>query len=199
MRGRGLCAIHSFEHRIATEALAGLTLADSNRRMADYWLSLWDGDALPLRGRFSPAAVRDLLAGVQIFEFKPGAYMRVRLAGTAINQAFGRDITGADLFALSSETSREGRMTRSSRVAEGMISFVVRRGQSRLGAPVESQELQLPFADVTDDGARLILFHTDWRPVVGEPGVADVVDPLLPPVEFTLFPLWDAPAIRNVA
>lgn len=186
-----------FEHRIAVSVLDSLPLAETNRRMADYWLSLWTGDKLPPRSAFSPSAVRDLLPGIQIFEFKPNAYMRVRLAGTAINQAFGRDITGVDLMAISPDHSREGRMARSSRVAEGMISFVIRRGESRMGKPVESQEIQLPFADMTEDGARQIMFHTNWRPAIAEPGVADIVDPLLPPAEFTLYPLWDAPPIRG--
>ena len=165
-------------------------MAPNNRRLADYWLSLWEGDALPARGRFEPAPVRDLLPGIMIQEVKPGVSMHVRLSGTAINQAFGRDVTGCDLLALSPPEVRAERLARNSHVADGAIGLAVRRAESRLGAEAESQELHLPFRDVIADGARLILFHTDWRPRDAEPGVPEIADVLRLAAEFRTVPLW---------
>lgn len=162
----------------------------SNRRLADYWLSLWDGDALPARRRFEPAPMRDLLPGIMIQQVKPDVSMHVRLSGTAINQAFGRDITGCDLLALSPPGIRAERLARNSRVADGAIGLAVRRAKSRLGVDVVGQELHLPFRDVIADGARLILFHTDWRPRDAEPGVPEVTDALRLAAEFRTVPLW---------
>jgi len=190
----GGVVIRRFDRQIAERVLASWSLAVGNRRLADYWLSLWEGDELPQRRRFAPAAVRDLLAGIMIQEVKPGVRMTVRLCGTAINQAFGRDLTGCDLIALSPPAVRAERLARNSRIAEGAIGLATRRGETRMGRPVASQEIHLPFADITEDGARLILLHSSWRPKSAEPGVAEVEDVLRLAEEFQIVPLWsDAP------
>lgn len=122
--------------------------------------------------------MRDLLPGVMIQEITPGVSMIVRLSGTAINAAFGRDLTGWDLIAMSPDGARTERLARNSDVAKGAIALGVRRRTTRLGHETESQEIQLPFGDVTADGARQILFHTSWRPENAQPGVAEVGDVL---------------------
>lgn len=185
--------IHRFDRQIAETALGMLPLAETNRRLAVYWLSLWEGDALPPRSRFAPAAVPDLLPGIMIQEVKPGLSMTVRLCGTAINQAFGRDLTGCDLIALSPPEARAERLARNSRIAEGAIGFGVRRGETRTGKSTESQEIHLPFRDVTENGARLILLHSTWRSRDAEPGVAEVENVLRLAEEFQIVPLWSAP------
>ncbi len=185
-----IAAPRTFDYALAEEAMAALPLDARNRQLTDYWLSLWDGDALPARARFEPARVRDHLPGIMLMEIKPGCYVRARLAGTAVNQAFGIDLTGRDILSLSPPDVRQGRLERNSIVAGGAASFTVRRALSRLGSLVRSQEIQLPFADMTPDGARLVLFHSSWRPEGAEPGVADVVDTLLPPVDWRIIPLW---------
>lgn len=161
-----------------------------NRRLADYWLTLWEGNALPCRDQFSPAAVRDLLPGLMIQEIKPGASMTVRLSGTAINAAFGRDLTGCDLIALSPPETRAERLARNSRIAEGAVGLAMRRRKTRLGFDAESQELHLPFRDVGADGARQILLHTSWRPKNVSPGQPEVMELLRLADEFHIVPLW---------
>lgn len=183
-------SIRRFEHRLAVSAFDGLPLAATNRRFAEYWLSLWQDDELPRRARFSPAAVRDLLPGTMILEVKPGARVGVRLSGTAINQAFGRDITGADLLELSPAAARAGRLANHSAVAEGAIGLARRRLRSQFGGEVESQEVYLPLGDVSEDGARLVLLHTDWRPSNPLPGTPNVEGVLEPVAEFRVFRLW---------
>ena len=191
----GGVVIRRFDRQIAETALAGWSLAAANRRLAEYWLSLWEGDALPPRSRFAPAAVRDLLPGIMIQEVKPGVRMTVRLCGTAITQAFGRDLTGCDLVALSPPDVRAERLARNSRIAEGAIGLAARRAMSRMGKPAESQEIHLPFADITEDGARLILLHSSWRPKGAEPGVPEVENVLRLADEFQIVPLWCDPPV----
>jgi len=179
----------AFDHAFAAAALRGQEWSACNRKLAEYWLGLWHGDALPARTDFSPQAVRDLLPGMMILEIKPNVRVTARLAGTAVNSAFGIDLTGKDILALSPEASREGRLARNSEVAKGAASLCVRNAQTRLGQIVTSQEIQLPLSDFTEDGARLVLFHTSWRPENAQPGVPDVTRTLEAPADWRIIPL----------
>ncbi len=148
----------------AAEGFAALDLALESRRIADYWLSLWEGNELPLRARFEPLHVRDLLPGVMVMEVKPGERVRVRLSGSAINAAVGMDLTGKDLLELTPDQDRRTRLERNSQSALGNAGWSLRRGTSPDGATWSAEEVYLPFRDCTDDGARLVLFHTTLRP-----------------------------------
>lgn len=77
-----------------------------------------------------------------------------------------------------------------SAVAEGAIGLARRRLRSRFGGEVESQEVYLPLGDVSEDGARLVLLHTDWRPSNPLPGTPNVDGVLEPVAEFRVFRLW---------
>jgi len=181
--------LRRFDWSVASSAFEALPLCAGNRQIVRYWLSLWEGDELPLRARFEPLRVRDLLPGVVIMEIKPQERVLIRLSGSAINRAFGMDITGKDILALTPERHRATRLARNSRVAEGAASFVHRSGITADGAPWSSEEVQLPFRDLTPDGARLILLHTSWCP---PEGVQDAVleDVLAPAEDFQTIPLW---------
>jgi hypothetical protein len=148
---------------VARAAFEKLALSPSNEKLARYWLSLWDGDALPKRAQLSPARVKDLLPGIGIFEVRPGESSRCRLSGTAIQHALGREIAGLDWRQYTAKEHWQSRLARNSQIADGGVGVGLRRGQPDGGAGA-TQELQLPFADETEDGARLILFHLDWRP-----------------------------------
>ena len=143
----------------AARAFARLALTDSNRKLADYWLSLWTGGNLPQRAQLSPARIKELLPGIGIFEVRAGESSRCRLAGTAIQRALGREIAGADWRSYTPAGQQGERLLRNSAIANGAVGIGIRAGASG-----STQELQLPFADETEDGARLILFHLDWRP-----------------------------------
>jgi hypothetical protein len=157
---------------LATNAFAKLPLSASNIRLAQYWLSQWDGDQLPHRAQMSPARIKDLLPGIGIFEVPAGESSRCRLAGTAIQHALGREIAGMDWRSYTRADQHAERLTRNSAIAHGAVGIGTRRSENRV-----TQELQLPFADETEDGARLILFHLDWRPesiLGGSPSIAPV-------------------------
>lgn len=174
-----------------------MPLSPANRRLADYWLELWNGDELPLRAGFSPARVRALLPGIMIQEVVSGKRVCIRLCGTAISQAFGRDLTGADLIAISPDATREERLAYHSRVAEGAIGFAIRRGVNRHKQPAASEELHLPFRDLTEGGGRLVLFHSDWRARGAHPGVAEVPGVLNCSIEMRVLPLTEDGAAHS--
>ncbi|RED52382.1 PAS domain-containing protein [Aestuariispira insulae] len=69
---------------------------DRSRRYFDYWKSLprEPGEILPPRSRFLPEDVPELLSTTAIYELVSPDLLKARLQGTAINERFGRDITG---------------------------------------------------------------------------------------------------------
>lgn len=148
---------------LAVDALSKLPLSLMNKRLAQYWLSLWRGDELPLRADFSPSQVRALLPGIGIFEVRPNESARCRLAGTIIGRAVGRELTGCDWRSYTEKALWGERLRRNTEIATGSVGVGIRHAPHPDG-PRVTQELQLPFADEAEDGARLLLFHLDWRP-----------------------------------
>ena len=144
---------------VALAAFERFSLSATNEKLARCWLSLWSGDTPPKRSQLSPSRMKDLLPGIGIFEVRPGESSRCRLSGTAIQRALGREIAGLEWRQYTPVDQWHSRLARNSQIAEGAIGIGVRRSVSGV-----TQELQLPFADETEDGARLILFHLDWRP-----------------------------------
>jgi len=158
---------------LAMNAFAKLPLSPTNIKLAQYWLSLWDGDQLPHRAQLSPARMKDLLPGIGIFEVRAGESSRCRLAGTAIQRALGREIAGTDWRAYTPHHQHAERLERNSIIASGAVGIGTRRNNTADGIS-STQELQLPFADRTEDGARLILFHLDWRPESTLSGITSI-------------------------
>jgi hypothetical protein len=158
----------------AIDAFSNLPLSVANARLATYWLSLWRGDTLPLRSDFSPSQVREHLPGIGIFEVRPGESTRCRLAGTIIRDAVGRELTGCDWRSYTNEDQWAERLARNTTIASGAVGVGIRYNPRVDGLRI-TQELQLPFADATEDGARLLLFHLDWRP-----GPVDIKSPAMP-------------------
>lgn len=147
---------------VALAAFEKLSLSPANDKLARYWLSLWNGNMPPTRAQLSPSRMKDLLPGIGIFEVRPGESSRCRLSGTAIQRALGREIAGLDWRQYTPKDQWHSRLARNSQIAEGGVGVGLRRVSKENGGI--TQELQLPFADETEDGARLILFHLDWRP-----------------------------------
>lgn len=147
----------------AIAAFSKLDLSGPNLQLAHYWLSLWQGGEIPLRSAFNPAKVKNLLPGVGIFEVRPGESVRCRIAGTSLVQSINRDISGTDWRDYTPKEHWAARLERNSTIALGSVGVGIRHGVSENG-PTRSIELQLPFGDQAEDGARLMLFHLDWRP-----------------------------------
>jgi PAS domain len=148
---------------LAVDALSKLPLSVANKRLAQYWLSLWREEDLPRRTDFSPSQVREHLPGIGIFEVRPNESARCRLAGTVIAHAVGRELTGCDWRSYTDKELWGERLRRNTEIATGSVGVGIRHNARVDGLHV-TQELQLPFADQTEDGARLLLFHLDWRP-----------------------------------
>lgn len=178
-----------FSRAAAERALGDYPLMRCNRRVVDCWLSLWEGDEFPRRADFDPQMVPAEIPGLMVQEIKKGAYVRVRQSGKSVNQAFGLDMTGRDILELSPPDERAPRRERNDPVADGAASYCVRSANMPDGTVAVSQEVQLPFRDITPDGARLVLFHTSWRAVPSESALADLQNLLRSPIAFRVIPL----------
>lgn len=143
----------------------------NGQRVANYWLSLWRGDELPLRADFKPRDIADQLPSIGIFDVIPDKSVRCRLFGSILAQGIGRDITGEDWLALTPESQRVARLERFSTVARGAIGRGLRTSIRESGEQQFSEELLLPFGDVAGDGTRQVLVHVAWRPTAYDPTV----------------------------
>lgn len=178
-----------FDYARASLALEATPLGPLNRKLAQYWLSLWDGNSLPSRSAFNPARVRDLLPGIVILAVRPGEAIQCRLAGSAIQMGLGQDITGKDWLAMTPADQRKTRMERVSTLCAGAASRNIRSGFTWGGSAVTAEELQLPFADAAEDGTRLLLSHTGWRSGTFDRRNPQVRDAHHVAAEFGLIPL----------
>jgi len=173
--------------RVIAEHLDG-----DHRRLAEYWLTLWDGDQLPRRVSFRPERVRDLLPGIAVFEVKPNVSVHCRIAGTAFLYRFGLDIAQKDWIELTAPSKRTLRLERNTRIAQGAISFCRRLDPNRPQGAALFSDVQLPFR-AEPDGTVCYLHHSDWRPRNSEYEMARTRLGEIAPAEefrpFDLFPL----------
>ncbi|HEY5337201.1 MAG TPA: PAS domain-containing protein [Rhizomicrobium sp.] len=161
-------------------------------RVARYWLSLWRGGELPVRADFRPRDVAEQLPSLALFEVVPEHSVRCRLFGSVLAQGLGQDVTGKDWLALTPEASRPLRLERFSTVALGAIGRGLRAGMRESGEEQFSEEIMLPFGDVTEDGTRQVLIHIAWRQTAYNPTVTNVAHSGGLSVEFRLIPLQAA-------
>lgn len=144
--------------------LKSLRLSQSNRQMVDYWMSLSEDGAIPVRSAFDPTAASELLRGCTLFDVVPGERVTCRIAGMVFKLILGSNIAGQDWLALTAPRHREQRMARYSAIAQGAVGVARRTASSNGQDPVQIEEVMLPFAGVAEDGATQVLVHTDWRP-----------------------------------
>jgi hypothetical protein len=165
-----------WNRQTAEQALGALGFNAKNRALAQYWLSLWDGDTPPARGAINPARMKDMLPGIAIFGCRPNEGVHCRLAGSAIVMGLGVDVTGRDLIAMTPPEFQKPRLERASRVALGAVSRRHQRFLTRTGDAVLVEDIQLPLSGVAEDGSRAILYHADWRPRTLDRRIGEVVD-----------------------
>ena len=153
-----------FDRNAARSALGAVSFVPDNRRLADYWLSLWDGDALPLRRHFEPRRVPNLLSGICIFDVVPNKQVTCRLAGSAIRQALGYELKNTDWLAHLAPGDRPVRLSRFTELTLGTAAWSLRRARYIDGHDRIAEEILLPFGDVGLDDVRHVMTHSAWRP-----------------------------------
>jgi hypothetical protein len=170
----------SFDKQIAVRCFEENPPSIDAKPVVEYWLSLWRGDALPLRADFKPKAVVKALPAIAIFDVVPGKSVHCRLMGSGLTQGLGHDPKGQDWIALTRPEDREGRLARWSAVARGAIGRGLRTGFRESGAKQFSEELLLPFAPAEESDVCHVLYHISWKQTVYDPtrGGVDAVNSL---------------------
>ncbi|MBS0279048.1 MAG: PAS domain-containing protein [Proteobacteria bacterium] len=159
----------------AARAVESLGFGKLNLALARYWLSRWKDGAPPLRAGIRPRDVKSHLPGIAILELHGDGTVMCRLSGSALAMGLGIDPTGMDIIAITPPEFRDARLSRYRRVANGAVSRCVKPHQTRFGATIMIEDVQLPLG-VGEDGARQILYHADWRPQTLDRTVAEIVD-----------------------
>lgn len=151
----------SFQH--ANDVVATLGLEESNRALADHWLSLWDGDALPPRANFNPGKLKKFLPNIIMFNVVPDVSVVVRLAGTGFRHFLNSELTGGDWIALAPASHRAPRLHLFSAIARGAVLVAHRRISMTVGGDYLSEEILLPFAS-EPGGSSPVLVHINFKP-----------------------------------
>src|SRR5258707_3511096 len=99
-----------FSKRAAERLVAGLELRKANRALAEHWLSLWNGDALPARAQLKPANLKSYLPDLLLFDTVPDKSVTIRLVGTNIVRQIKMELTGRDWVAMAPKSYRAERL-----------------------------------------------------------------------------------------
>lgn len=145
----------------ASELGAPGVLSAQNKIIFDYWRSLRRDGRLPKRQDFHPSMVRSALAGLCVLEVRPGESIRCRLAGGAIRDVLGIELTGLD-YRLYTPPNHQGRRLEAyNMVVVGMALQSRRRASLSNDSFVDWEELVLPFDGLQEDGSHHVLVAVD--------------------------------------
>ncbi len=171
----------------AAKIVAALDLETENRALAEHWLSLWQGDALPQRSAFHPAQLKRYLPNILMFNVVPDTSVTVRLAGTRYNHILGAELTGKDWIAAAPEHHRPVRLNLFSTIARGAVMIDHRRVAMSVGDDILVEEILLPFA-AEASGVYPVLVHVNLK-ATQYLKVKSIKQALGDPVDFKLVPL----------
>jgi len=152
-----------FCRHAAAESIAGLRLEAVNRTLAEHWLSLWPGDALPPRTALNPTRLKAFLPNIVLFDVVPDARVRVRLSGTHVDEIMGMALAGADWIQLAGPERAATRLAMFGAIARGALLVDHRLAAMAVGDADVLEEIILPFAPDAD-GVSLVLAHVNLSP-----------------------------------
>lgn len=121
------------------------------QKFADYWQSLPRQALIPSRKSFDPIAVAALLPGVAMYEMVSDKEILIRLAGTAVVNIYGQEITGKNYL----DFWAPGYHASMVRAHELMLNhpcglIVALEGQSASGQVSSSVSVGFPILNVND-------------------------------------------------
>ena len=148
----------------ACRIFSNCNLAPRTSRIADYWLSIWDGDCLPARAAIAPTQIKSLLSGVIIFRVVPGQSVTVRMAGTGHYALLKFELTGQDWLAATPHKDQSARLAILSAVARGAMALGRWRFRQKLGKEIHCEKILLPLRPEAGGSDVSVLGFIDWGP-----------------------------------
>ncbi len=139
--------------------LSGVSgIGDLSRKFAQYWLSLPKTDGIPSRTDFHPEQIPDLLPYMVIHELIAPDLITLRLAGTAMAETYGKDITGMNYLSFV-EKDRRAKASEAiflvCRHPAGMLVQLLSTTES--GMLINRESIAFPIRDDTGS-ARFVYF-----------------------------------------
>ena len=149
---------------MALARLAGLgnlpeKLGDLARAYAEYWQALPKSAGVPMKRALDPGAMRRFIASFVIVERRSPQVFTIRLAGSAVRELSGVELTGTDALALRDGEQREkGTAAYEAQLATPCGAWGIVIGRSAAGFHVPSEVMVFPLRD--DDGSLRFLGGT---------------------------------------
>ncbi|WP_373089934.1 PAS domain-containing protein [Sneathiella sp.] len=134
------------------------------KEFADYWQSLSDKGPVPRKSHFDPTKIVSLLPFIAIYDVVSPDEIVCRLAGTALVEHFGQEVTGRNLLDFYQPGIREetGRiMDEMTTEPCGIIVELV--GTARSGRTASSLAIGFPLLDDDDQCNRLVFYSSRFE------------------------------------
>lgn len=154
--------MRNWSFRSAQVAIEQLALDGPNREVAEYWLSLWNGNAPPQGCGFSLSQLGANAPAAALLELGAGDSIVCRDAGRYFAILLGKDPVGENLLDGATPYEREERLRRARAMVDGAIMWGERAFASDSGN-ARVAEIYLPFGGTGADGQRYFLSHSNWR------------------------------------
>ncbi|MAZ01551.1 MAG: hypothetical protein CMN56_00255 [Sneathiella sp.] len=134
------------------------------REFAAYWRSLDREGLVPKRSRFDPTKIYSMLPAIAMYEVVSRDEIIYRLAGTAIVDRFGMEVTGRNFLDFWQGEARE-------RAADSMYECVSRpcgmftklSGVTHSGEVEDSYAVGFPLLDDNDVCNRLVFYSSEFQ------------------------------------
>ncbi len=176
-----------FHRRVAERVVAELQVDAMNRALAEYWLSLWQDEALPSRASLKPAELKTYLPNLVLFDTLPNKSVSIRLVGTYIERSLKTELTGKDWIAMAPKSYRAERLRILSTIARGGLGVGHRRVPCTFDQHYICEELLLPFAEEAGGTCPVMAHVSGTSPAFVEIQSADAA--LGIPLDFKVIPL----------
>jgi hypothetical protein len=192
-----------------TRAAASTVIAfaqPTSKAAYDYWNALRNGQPLPRRREIDPAQLRALLPHITLLERVSAEQIHFRLAGTAVCQAFGRELRDHSLLSLWDAAHRDLIASALSASLNKASPLLLRFHGHALGrAPLPGEWLMLPLLDDRGAATRILASFASARDKFGAKAFtrlallgAETIVPNRDRVEFTLTAPAPRPALTVV-
>jgi hypothetical protein len=149
---------------VATRAVieqAGL--APRSQEMFEHWLSLWQGNELPVLEDFAAERVPKLSPNILIFNVVPDSSVTVKFAGSNFTRSGSGWQLGTDWLNSAPPKTRDSRLRRFSASARGAIVRGIPEAILKSEHAYFYEAVHFPFRPGAD-GTTPVLVYIDWDP-----------------------------------